>query len=413
MTTVLQQMQTSLTTGFLAVTLLAFPITSRADSTLDKAKAALTSSKPQDRFNAAWQLGKMGTKAKKTVPDLVRLLNRETSPQVQFAATFALGKIGAVPELIRLLGHRKPDVRKGAAVSLTLAGRRAKPAAPRLRKIILKDPDVEFRLVAAASLFQIDPTDPAAPRGAAVCLDNPKVATKLRVAAAQVLARMGKKAEVAVPALTRALRDDALKATAIAALGAVGPGARSAAGKLVQILNPQKPITGELLVAVGSALCRIEPADGDVSRKTRKALTQAFKAVSRRMKDRITSGGLPESYDRRFNAIVGPWLNLAAEVDEGLSGDLTRKTPAQLRALRRRLRAVIKDCEKSIPIFREEAEMYFRLTKTAQTEGIRASYQGSVLARHQFIREYRQMINRAKGRIALIDNLLKRKSQRD
>jgi hypothetical protein len=57
--------------------------------------------------------------------------------------------------------------------------------------------------------------------------------------------------------------------------------------------------------------------------------------------------------------------------------------------------------------------MYFRLTKTAQTEGIRASYQGSVLARHQFIREYRQMISRAKGRLALIDKLLRRKSQRD
>jgi HEAT repeat protein len=411
MTNALLTRRTSLSTGLLAAALLAFPVLARADSALDAARAGLKSAKPQERLNALQQLGKMGAKAKKAVPDLVKLLDREPSPMIQFMTTLTLGKIGAVPELIRALGHRKPDVRKGAAVSLTLAGRRAKAAVPKLRKIIRQDPDMEFRLVAAASLFQIDPADPTAPLGAAACLDNPKVSTKLRVSAASVLARMGTKAGLAVPALTRALREDALKDAAVAALGAVGPSARSAAPHLVKILNPSRPITGERLVAVGSALCRIEPADGEVTRKTRTALARAFKAVSRRMTDQhLRTGGLPDAHDRRFNAVVGPWLNLAAEAEEGLSGNLAKKTPAQLRSLRKRLQAVIKEAEKSIPVLREEADYYFPLFKKAEPGGLKASYQGSVLARHDMIRDCRKRISRAKGRIAEIDELLKRKS---
>jgi len=89
---------------------------------------------PDVRANAAWALGEIGTVSTATVPSLVVLL-RDKDPYVRYYAAEALGKIKGpvVPDLMYALGDNNPEVCKSVIRALVAIG---SPAVPELLKIL-------------------------------------------------------------------------------------------------------------------------------------------------------------------------------------------------------------------------------------------------------------------------------------
>jgi HEAT repeat protein len=244
------------------------------------------------------------------IASILREELREPGFANQYAAMIALMEIGpdgaeAVPELVRLLGSPKPEVKAVAARTLGRIGRAAQPAVPALRAL-MKEAMPQIRILAADALSRIDPNVNEAlltlraefprrddsllresdqvklPDGfkdyaiylesipesiarygeravsiLAELLDNTNLdewsATNLsaqcgayeRVQAALLLAELGPEATAAVPALTRALkdRDPLIREAAASALARIGPAAKEAAPDLITLLEKKNRFT--------------------------------------------------------------------------------------------------------------------------------------------------------------------------
>jgi HEAT repeat protein len=151
---------------------------------------ALNSDNGQTRLGAATALRDMAFRAKWVVPDLVLALNHK-DPQVRAMVAAALGTACrenaeaeiAIPGLCRLLHDRDADVRwqaVGALKWMTLLGDGEHPEAP------------PALTQAVPSLVNALGSDDDA---------------HVRAEAAEILGRMGRRAEIAEPALSKATRD--------------------------------------------------------------------------------------------------------------------------------------------------------------------------------------------------------------
>src|SRR5205807_10541279 len=117
----------------------------------------LKDEKPAVRWEAAFNLGDFGAKAKAAVPALIETL-QDREKVVRMHAAAALGRIGpeakpAVPDMIDLLGDKDWAIRATAALSLGAIGDRQ--AGPALTKA-LEDEHAQVRVYAAGSLWRIE-----------------------------------------------------------------------------------------------------------------------------------------------------------------------------------------------------------------------------------------------------------------
>ena len=115
---------------------------------------------------AAMALGQMGTSAKDAVPALVDTLRRKDTPlMLKPRAAEALGKIGEIDLLIRILQGKEPGIQPYlGAQGLGAAGPAAASAVPALMEA-LKSSDHGMQMEAAEALGEIGPAaNPAVPQ---------------------------------------------------------------------------------------------------------------------------------------------------------------------------------------------------------------------------------------------------------
>jgi len=179
------------------------------------------------RAEAAKALGNISTQSAAVVPELVRLMQKDTDGRVRTEAVRALGKIGA-----------------GAA------------SASRSIAAVLRDPrgGEALRGAAAWALARIDPSSAgtAASLQAAACDPNGYVS----VCAAEALWKVSSDAGRAVLALAARLGDPAVGQAAAQALYRIGPAAKEALPALLAALRAKDRLFRESVLL---ALRKIDP----------------------------------------------------------------------------------------------------------------------------------------------------------
>jgi HEAT repeat protein/predicted Ser/Thr protein kinase len=192
------------------------------------------------RCGAALTLGRMGPRARVTVPALVKALN-DPHPHVAEAAASALRRIAATPtpapgpltpalspvvgspaviDLIDMLRHEDASLRRIAVVALGEPRGTGQDAVPELVEV-LQDQDEAVRREAARALGRIGGAA-AVPSLVVALGDAPD--DLVRVSAAEALGQIGRRATVAIPALIAALKhpDDGVCEAAARALVMIG-----------------------------------------------------------------------------------------------------------------------------------------------------------------------------------------------
>jgi HEAT repeat protein/predicted Ser/Thr protein kinase len=192
-----------------------------------------------ERCVAALTLGRMGPRAKDTVPALIDALN-DPHPHVAEAAASALRRIAGTPsaaaessaptpgpaespaviDLMDMLRHEDASLRRIAVVALGEARSVGRDAIPELVEG-LEDRDEAVRREAARALGKIGAT--AAVPSLVVALSNAPD-DLVRVSAAEALGQIGARATVAIPGLIAALKhaDDGVCDAAAGALVMIG-----------------------------------------------------------------------------------------------------------------------------------------------------------------------------------------------
>jgi HEAT repeat protein len=167
----------------------------------------------------------------------------------------------AVPDVMVLLGDRRPKVRHAAAEALGKIGPWARAATPALVRT-LKDPDPRERSGAAWALGWIGPAEEVVPPLIeALDDDDPEV----RRYAAHGLSVIGPPAESAIPKLIERLDDPWMRYMAARALGAIGPAARRSIPRLVTALRAEHSLArSEMAVALGLFGAEAAPAVPDL-----------------------------------------------------------------------------------------------------------------------------------------------------
>jgi HEAT repeat protein len=227
---------------------------------------------------AAATLGMIGPLAKDAVPALREALADQdtvvTSPvladtgdpatgppsmSLAGAAAFALAQLGpdaapAVPDLIKALGHKRPEDRTLAVQALGRVGGQSPEAVAALGRVLADDKELP-----AVQLAAVDALGKLGEAGTAPLVEALKSKkADVRRAAVTALAQSPALPAAAVPALAGRLRDDApsVRTSAAAALGEIGERAKEAAPDLGRALaeNGQPP---EVVKAAAAALARL------------------------------------------------------------------------------------------------------------------------------------------------------------
>jgi HEAT repeat protein len=188
------------------------------------------------RVCAAQAIGGIGPAAKDAVPSLVRAIERSDGDNETFTdyAAQALGRIGqqaksAGPALHALLG----DDSRGDSVIVTALTEIGAPPPEKLLETLLEEGDVE----ASSQLASFGPAAHAlVPRLRAALLDN---RPQVRYSAATALAQIDPDGTESIPVLIEALDhlgdDDVDASESLPALARLGPSARAAVPKLIEL----------------------------------------------------------------------------------------------------------------------------------------------------------------------------------
>ncbi|MBI2480267.1 MAG: HEAT repeat domain-containing protein [Planctomycetia bacterium] len=239
-------------------------------------QAVLKSKNPDVRLEALVALGEIGPAAESAVPSVVALAENDEFKHVRYAAVYALGKIGgdgaatasirkgmksddeflktisawalartnptnkelvaeAVGLIVNAFSSQDVHVRQAAARAMVEFDVDREVVAPLLVKALEdKDPTVVANAIAA--LASLGPK-------ALAHIDDALANKDLRHYAVRLVARLGREAEVAVPALIDVLakqtdspEDMEFTREANFALSAIGPGAKDAIPSLVKAL---------------------------------------------------------------------------------------------------------------------------------------------------------------------------------
>jgi HEAT repeat protein len=183
----------------------------------------LKSTDPMVRADAAFDLRRLGSKAKTAQKDLAPLLN-DSAPRVRFAAAAALLRIDpkdkrGVEPLAKGLDSTDPAQRRFAAEATGLAGTAAGGLTSKLAAL-LKDADESTQIAALQAIATLGPAASKAAPAVASLLENPELA----VDAADALGRIGPAAQPVPSQLVKMLSSDqsAVQWAAVRAMSQIG-----------------------------------------------------------------------------------------------------------------------------------------------------------------------------------------------
>jgi HEAT repeat protein len=217
-------------------------------------------SSTEARWRAAQILGDLGAEAKPALSALLAAAH-DQDPHVRSVVLAVLAEMevpaaDGLPLFLEALGT---EDKVAACRGLARLGARAKSAIPELRKL-LGDPRGEVRWNAARALGKIGPE-------AAVAVPN--LITQLqdedglvREHAAEALGEIGESAASAVPALSLKDREPRVRRDAVRALGQIGLSARSALPAIRELLKDEDARVRE---AAAKAVYRLEPPGAGAS----------------------------------------------------------------------------------------------------------------------------------------------------
>jgi HEAT repeat protein len=291
-------------------------------------------------------LGNLGPLAMPAHADLLASL-ADDQQSVRRQAASALRRVPAESRAGRLglagaLRHPDDFIRREAAYALAEQAAACADIAPELGELAASaDPDL--RHAALRILMKLDPA--AALPVLMLRLEAGETAT--RSGAAHAIGAFGPRAGVAVPALTRLLRQPELQAAALQALEALGIAARPAVPDLVELLRTSAPSSeaslgaartlGSIGAEARAALPHLRAilADAPLNEATGRARKAAAQALQR-----ILAPGDPDlsGYARRLARSLGSLEAFTrAEAARSLV-DLGSAAAPAMDALRRRLR---------------------------------------------------------------------------
>jgi HEAT repeat protein len=222
------------------------------DKTVPQIVQTLTTSNRSLRKTAVSALKALGESDQVDEPGIDEAL-RTADPAFRFHFAQEARRLKSVPAACQaLLQSPDPAIRTTGSKCLGLLGPRATEQQEALAKVQKDDPDPDVRLAAGAALRQINKAGelPVLLRG---LHDADPV---VRGRSAQALVKLG---AAAVPGLRAALseKDRNVRASAISALGRIGPAAKEAAGDLRGLLQDDDMLFRKL---AGEALGKIEQA---------------------------------------------------------------------------------------------------------------------------------------------------------
>ncbi len=201
------------------------------------------------RQQAAIALGSVGTTNPRAIPALVSVMH-DRDPGAGYGAVVGLSRIGsaALPALTSLLLGSEPEARLRALEAISRLGDRAREAGPILTRTLAEGEEAE-RYAAAAALVHVGVPVEALP-GLMRALQQATTAVLPSSAAIQqawpveALGILGASATVAIPLLTRALRENGnweMRARAAEALGKIGSASSVAQPELLNALRDPVP----------------------------------------------------------------------------------------------------------------------------------------------------------------------------
>jgi HEAT repeat protein len=248
--------QFSLATMFMVVTALCVWLSERVDP-IRRLERELNDESEDTRAQAALKLGDLGSRAKAAEDSLTRAL-KDPSPWVRGRTAWAISRIGGdLKRLVPLLSDSDDSIRLAAAEAITWGGGDAAQAMPALvemaafeesnvswdevQEIVTALGPESAASVVPALLMALTDADPVRAAGATKLLGELPIpstraisslvealgheCSRVRLAAAEQLLRIGPEATQAAGALRQCLRDDDtyVSVTAAAALGTVAP----------------------------------------------------------------------------------------------------------------------------------------------------------------------------------------------
>jgi len=189
-------------------------------------------------------LSLLGPKAKPALPTLFAAL-KDPQDSVRWTAAGAIGNVGpdaapsAIEPLVAALGDQSENVRSGAVEALGKIGPAAKSAIPNLLKSV-KDSDEGVRQFAAIALGRIGNNESVTGLIGMLGAQD----WRDRFAAVKALEIIGRPAKAAVPALTKALKDESKQVRVFStyALVAMGGEASSAVSTLNDVAKNDKDV---------------------------------------------------------------------------------------------------------------------------------------------------------------------------
>lgn len=216
------------------------------------------------RSKAAFALGRMGSKAKRALPVLLKMLN-DQEPDVREMVLMSLGLIGpdvqTLPLLMEILSNEGQDKmeRQLAATAIGRIGPPGNEAVSALTRA-LDSNDPHFRLHAATALVRIEAGQAKKVLPMLIkALENENYT--IRGLCINAIKEIGPQAVEAVPGLIKALESDTRvnRILAASALGAIGTVAKAAVPLLKNLLEDPDAI---LRNSAKSALENIERGTG-------------------------------------------------------------------------------------------------------------------------------------------------------
>jgi HEAT repeat protein len=208
------------------------------------------------RRQAAGALGEVGPAAAGGVPALLRGIGADT--EMTRLCVQALGMIGPetktiMPALEEQLKSANRDVREAAIRAVGNMGAEAKRAVPGLLNVVVVEQHEELRTAAMDALVNLG--EEAVPDTAKALKDE---RAPMRLAACEILRRIGPRAGKAATALGATLKDKSpdVRAVAAGAIGALGAEGRSAVTAVAGLLKDPE---WRVRVAAASALGGIGP----------------------------------------------------------------------------------------------------------------------------------------------------------
>ena len=281
------------------------PRAAKNESEIASLTAQLTDENDDVRRQAAYSLGRLGTKAQPATDALLPLL-KDRYREVRWYTAEALGRIGpsarqAVSPLAAALDDPESDrfMRRASAEALGRIGSVAKPASEKLA-LLLDDEDHGLRVAAAVALWKIERHD----RSESVLIETIKTGTgdgpyeAIRAVARLNIAHTDRSAAL-VAALGHTQSD--VRHAAAKALGSIGGNAISAIAKQTANSNPKVQLAA--LSALGFLADDLRVNVFYQDRTTRKQFSAAAGKFKTAIKAMVTRLGDPSAEVRRRAAI--------------------------------------------------------------------------------------------------------------